>query len=98
MEGQIDFILAKSKCMKSVLEMVLMCNIDMFTPLFLGLFLVVGQILYPIGWGSQRVRNMCGENAGPFLIDECQLGKYLSTITLTAFVQKETGNHVFALL
>jgi len=39
-----------------------------------GLFLVIAQILYPIGWGAGRVRNLCGDNAGPFLIDQCRLG------------------------
>jgi len=39
-----------------------------------GLFMIVGLILYPLGWGSERVKNICGDYSGPFLIDDCQLG------------------------
>lgn len=39
-----------------------------------GLFLIVGMVLYPSGWGSERVQNLCGENTGPFLIDRCSMG------------------------
>ena len=36
----------------------------------------MGLILYPLGWGSKRVKDLCGDHAAAFLIDDCQLGKH----------------------
>ncbi|KPI96574.1 PREDICTED: lipoma HMGIC fusion partner-like 2 protein [Papilio xuthus] len=39
-----------------------------------GLFGVVGLLLYPWGWGSQKVKRLCGENSEPYLPGDCSLG------------------------
>ena len=39
-----------------------------------ALFIVVGQVLYPAGWSAKRVKDLCGDKAGPFLIDRCHIG------------------------
>uniref|UniRef100_T1JKX0 Lipoma HMGIC fusion partner-like 2 protein n=1 Tax=Strigamia maritima TaxID=126957 RepID=T1JKX0_STRMM len=39
-----------------------------------GLFYVVGLVLYPAGWGSRRVKLVCGEDAEAYTICDCKLG------------------------
>lgn len=39
-----------------------------------GLFLIAGMFLYPFGWGSERVKKICGKYTSAFVIDECNLG------------------------
>lgn len=38
------------------------------------LFFILGLVIYPAGWGSQRVRRVCGENAEAFFLADCNLG------------------------
>ena len=42
------------------------------------LFLVIGLILYPAGWGSDRVKELCSskpsEKPGAFVINQCSFG------------------------
>lgn len=40
-----------------------------------ALFLVLGLVLYPVGWSSQAVKELCGDYTGPFSLDQCQIGK-----------------------
>lgn len=44
-----------------------------------GLFSVIGLVVYPVGWGTKRVRDLCGEYADPYVIDSCSIGEF-STI------------------
>ncbi|XP_032831807.2 LHFPL tetraspan subfamily member 2 protein [Petromyzon marinus] len=39
-----------------------------------GLLLLLGLVLYAAGWGSPRVRDLCGPSAGPFRPASCSLG------------------------
>ncbi|CAH1789276.1 unnamed protein product [Owenia fusiformis] len=39
-----------------------------------GLLLIVGLVLYPAGWGSQKIKNLCGDDASAFNIAGCSLG------------------------
>lgn len=39
-----------------------------------GLLLMVGLMLYPAGWGSEKVIQYCGANALPFRPAMCSLG------------------------
>lgn len=39
-----------------------------------ALLLVIGQLLYTFGWSSRRVRDVCGDDAGPFVLDHCHIG------------------------
>lgn len=41
---------------------------------FAGLFLILGLILYPAGWGSQKVVGYCGHYASAYKLGECSLG------------------------
>lgn len=39
-----------------------------------GLLLMVGLMLYPAGWGSEKVHSYCGPETAPFKPDQCSLG------------------------
>ncbi|XP_002741131.1 LHFPL tetraspan subfamily member 2 protein-like [Saccoglossus kowalevskii] len=39
-----------------------------------GLFLILGLVLYPAGWGAPRIKELCGEDAGAFQIGDCHPG------------------------
>lgn len=43
----------------------------------LGIFYILGLVVYPAGWGAQRVQKLCGHDAEPFFPAECSLGKSL---------------------
>ncbi|KAK7096316.1 LHFPL tetraspan subfamily member 2 protein-like [Littorina saxatilis] len=39
-----------------------------------GLMCILGLVVFPAGWGSAKVRGYCGDRAGAFDMDNCQLG------------------------
>lgn len=39
-----------------------------------GIFYLLGMILYPAGWGAERVQRICGPEADAFYLAECSLG------------------------
>lgn len=39
-----------------------------------GIFYLLGMILYPAGWGAERVQRICGPEANAFYLAECSLG------------------------
>ncbi|XP_014768693.1 LHFPL tetraspan subfamily member 2a protein [Octopus bimaculoides] len=49
-----------------------------------GLFCIIGLILYPAGWGTERVKKICGDLASPYNIDNCSLGwaLYLNIVSI----------------
>ncbi|CAH2056394.1 unnamed protein product, partial [Iphiclides podalirius] len=51
-----------------------------------GLFGVLGLLLYPWGWGAQRVKRLCGENSEPYIPGDCSLGWALF-VTATGVAQ-----------
>lgn len=40
----------------------------------IGLFLILGLILYPAGWGCQKAIRYCGPYASAYKLGECSLG------------------------
>ncbi|TNM89417.1 hypothetical protein fugu_003651 [Takifugu bimaculatus] len=63
--GGVAFISIFSLCFQSILKKSLF-NI--------WLLLMVGLMLYPAGWGSEKVRSYCGPEASPFRPALCSLG------------------------
>ncbi|XP_076854149.1 LHFPL tetraspan subfamily member 2b [Brachyhypopomus gauderio] len=54
-----------------------------------GLFLMLGLMLYPAGFGCEKVKHYCGKDASPFKVSDCSLGWALYTAiggTLAAFL------------
>ena len=39
-----------------------------------GLFLILGLMLFPAGWGSDKVQLYCGHDAGPYRAGLCSMG------------------------
>lgn len=39
-----------------------------------GLFLILGLILYPAGWGCQKAISYCGPYASAYKLGDCSLG------------------------
>lgn len=39
-----------------------------------GLFLILGLMLYPAGWGSDKVQLFCGPDAAPYRAGLCSMG------------------------
>ncbi|KAK0084571.1 hypothetical protein PV325_006774 [Microctonus aethiopoides] len=39
-----------------------------------GIIYLLGMILYPAGWGAERVRRICGIEATAFYLGDCSLG------------------------
>jgi len=35
---------------------------------FTGLFLIISLVLFPAGWGSEKVQYDCGKTAAPFSV------------------------------
>ena len=64
-----------------------MC-VCLFVCLFAALLLVIGQLLYTLGWSSRRVRDLCGDYSGPFMLDQCHIGLFslLLMLLLLLFV------------
>ena len=40
-----------------------------------ALLLIVGLQVYVFGWGSDRVADLCGDTAGPYVIGDCSIGE-----------------------
>ncbi|XP_039748074.1 LHFPL tetraspan subfamily member 2a protein [Pararge aegeria] len=51
-----------------------------------GFFGVLGLLLYPWGWGSSRVKRLCGEYSEPYIPGECSIGWALF-VTATGIAQ-----------
>lgn len=39
-----------------------------------GLFLILGLMLYPAGWGSDKVQLYCGPDSAPYRTGLCSMG------------------------
>lgn len=42
----------------------------------IGIIYLLGMILYPAGWGAERVRWICGIEATAFYLGDCTLGNF----------------------
>lgn len=74
-------LFVRSICGKSIF------NVAGFIQSIGGLFSVVGLVVYPVGWGTKRVRDLCGEYADPYVIDSCTIGwSYYLGIAATVLV------------
>ncbi|KAM9393940.1 LHFPL tetraspan subfamily member 2a protein-like [Pholidichthys leucotaenia] len=62
-----------SLCFQSILKKSIF-NICGLLQAIGGLLLMVGLMLYPAGWGSEKVLSYCGPEASPFRPDQCSLG------------------------
>ncbi|TKS78285.1 Lipoma HMGIC fusion partner-like 2 protein [Collichthys lucidus] len=71
--GGVACISIFSLCFQSILKKSLF-NICGLLQAIAGLLLMVGLMLYPAGWGSEKVIQYCGTNALPFRPAMCSLG------------------------
>ncbi|KAM9821345.1 LHFPL tetraspan subfamily member 2a protein-like [Syngnathus typhle] len=62
-----------SMCFQSILRKSIF-NICGLMQAIAGLLLLVGLMLYPAGWGSEKVISYCGAEASPFRPALCSLG------------------------
>ncbi|XP_051924540.1 LHFPL tetraspan subfamily member 2a protein-like [Hippocampus zosterae] len=62
-----------SMCFQSILRKSIF-NICGLMQAVAGLLLMVGLMLYPAGWGSEKVMGYCGVEASPFRPASCSLG------------------------
>uniref|UniRef100_A0A3Q3KDV4 LHFPL tetraspan subfamily member 2b n=1 Tax=Monopterus albus TaxID=43700 RepID=A0A3Q3KDV4_MONAL len=62
-----------SLCFQSILKKSIF-NICGLLQAIAGLLLMVGLMLYPAGWGSEKVISYCGPEALPFRPAQCSLG------------------------
>ncbi|XP_075889370.1 LHFPL tetraspan subfamily member 2a protein-like [Nelusetta ayraudi] len=71
--GCVACISVFSMCFQSILKKSLF-NICGLLQAIAGLLLMVGLMLYPAGWGSEKVMSYCGPEALPFRPAHCSLG------------------------
>lgn len=58
-----------------------------------GIFYLLGMILYPAGWGAERVQRICGSEANAFYLAECSLGsKNVQLFTFSRHLDGYAGN------
>lgn len=51
------------------------------------------MILYPAGWGAERVQRICGSEANAFYLAECSLGsKNVQLFTFSRHLDGYVGN------
>lgn len=43
-----------------------------------GILYLFGMILYPAGWGAERVQRICGPEADAFYLANCSLGMQIN--------------------
>ncbi|XP_033124236.1 LHFPL tetraspan subfamily member 2a protein-like [Anneissia japonica] len=58
----------RSICHKSIF------TVSGFVQAVAGLFIIIALCLYPIGWGSESVKQVCGQDADPFQVGDCRIG------------------------
>lgn len=71
--GVVACISIFSLCFQSILKKSIF-NICGLLQAIAGLLLMVGLMLYPGGWGSEKVVGYCGPEASPFRPAQCSLG------------------------
>ncbi|XP_034950271.1 LHFPL tetraspan subfamily member 2 protein [Chelonus insularis] len=49
-------------------------NLAGVTQAIAGIIYLLGMVLYPAGWGAERVRRICGLEASAFYLGDCTLG------------------------
>ncbi|XP_057687003.1 LHFPL tetraspan subfamily member 2b [Corythoichthys intestinalis] len=71
--GVVACVSVFSMCFQSILRKSIF-NICGLMQAIAGLLLLVGLMLYPAGWGSEKVISYCGAEASPFRPALCSLG------------------------
>ncbi|KAM6931254.1 LHFPL tetraspan subfamily member 2a protein-like [Xenentodon cancila] len=71
--GCVACISVFSLCFQSILKKSIF-NICGLLQAVAGLLLMVGLMLYPAGWGSDKVTSYCGSDASPYRPAQCSLG------------------------
>ncbi|XP_016093802.1 lipoma HMGIC fusion partner-like 2 protein [Sinocyclocheilus grahami] len=62
-----------SMCFQSILKKSIF-NVCGLLQGIAGLFLILGLMIYPAGWGSKKVVDYCGPDASPYKVGLCSLG------------------------
>ncbi|XP_060551096.1 LHFPL tetraspan subfamily member 2a protein-like [Ruditapes philippinarum] len=68
MGASVMSICVQSMCGKSIF------NVSGLIQSIAGLFCVIGLLLYPVGWSSEKVKFYCGEQSAAYNMDMCKLG------------------------
>ncbi|XP_006626784.1 LHFPL tetraspan subfamily member 2b [Lepisosteus oculatus] len=69
----VAFISVFTMCFQSIMKKSIF-NVCGLLQGIAGLFLILGLMLYPAGWGSDKVLNYCGTEASPYKVGQCSLG------------------------
>ncbi|XP_061763866.1 LHFPL tetraspan subfamily member 2a protein [Nerophis ophidion] len=84
----VAFVSVFSVCFQSILKKSIF-NVCGLLQAIAGLFLILGLMLYPAGWGSDKVQLYCGPDAAPYRAGLCSMGWAFYTAmggTLLTFV------------
>ncbi|XP_005992697.1 LHFPL tetraspan subfamily member 2a protein [Latimeria chalumnae] len=69
----VAFISVFTMCVQSIMKKSIF-NVCGLLQGIAGLFLILGLMLYPAGWGSQKVTDYCGPDASAYKVGDCSLG------------------------
>ncbi|KAG5834290.1 hypothetical protein ANANG_G00259980 [Anguilla anguilla] len=69
----VAFISVFTMCFQSIMKKSIF-NVCGLLQGIAGLFLILGLMLYPAGWGSDKVLAYCGPDASPYKLGLCSLG------------------------
>ncbi|KAG1937091.1 LHFPL tetraspan subfamily member 2a protein [Pimephales promelas] len=69
----VAFISVFTMCFQSIMKKSIF-NVCGLLQAIAGLFLMVGLLLYPAGWGSEKARLYCGPDAGLYRLGLCSVG------------------------
>ncbi|XP_064152842.1 LHFPL tetraspan subfamily member 2a protein-like [Anguilla rostrata] len=69
----VAFISVFTMCFQSIMKKSIF-NVCGLLQGIAGLFLILGLMLYPAGWGSEKVLSYCGQDASPYKVGQCSLG------------------------
>lgn len=69
----VAFISVFSMCFQSIMKKSIF-NVCGLLQAIAGLFLILGLMLYPAGWGSDKVQGYCGPDASAYQLGLCSMG------------------------
>ncbi|KAK1792196.1 hypothetical protein P4O66_012151 [Electrophorus voltai] len=84
----VGFLSVFSMCFQSIFGKSIF-NVCGLLQAIAGLFLMLGLMLYPAGFASEKVKQYCGQDASPYKLSSCSLGWALYTAiggTVATFV------------
>ncbi|KAK1803326.1 hypothetical protein P4O66_004108 [Electrophorus voltai] len=71
--GGVAFVSVFTMCFQSIMKKSIF-NVCGLLQAIAGLFLILGLMLYPAGWGSDKVQLYCGPDASPYKLGLCSMG------------------------